>query len=79
MANIVRDPKEQVGITTNIVTKATVPSSPHSTPVLEYPVEQEVFPQLMILVIIWYLVMMSPEDMSCPKGVYEVFLQEGMT
>ena len=39
-----RDPKEQVGITTDIVTETTVPPPPHSTPVPEYPAEQEVIP-----------------------------------
>ena len=36
-----RDPTEQVGITIDIFTETTVPPSPQSTPVLEYPSKQE--------------------------------------
>ena len=39
-----RDPKEQVGTTTDIATDIVTESSPQTTPVPEHPVEQEVTP-----------------------------------
>lgn len=40
-----RDPKEQVAITTDVVTETDAPPSPHSSPVPEHLAENEVTPE----------------------------------